>query len=326
MLAIAQGNDVVDESRRPNGRKDFPVHLARQAQAQRSPETRIRGGHFPQHLPQRQRVAIGRKQTGMGDVEMPVLRRYRAGEVFFVKAVGDAGHRRLGQGLEVLLHERRAGQNGIAAVQHPPLHVPQPFPAEAGHGQVLEVIHLAPRVPEVRNPRNAQRLVKPLPYQMDRMRRPGGDHHIHRMFLQIGLKALDGRAYPAHARVRDKEIGPNPQAEPLFEAFGAGRYFRHLRAFGPGKLAVGGIGLPDGPAEHLHLRRHLGGKGVVQGRVIGVFRCPNHRFPALCTQVFDKLYPALHPRPSGRRPIVCYDQNAPHSPNSSFMPRSRSKA
>ena len=183
MLAIAQGNDVVDESRRPNGREDFPVHLARQAQAQRSPETRVCGGHFPQHLPQRQRVAIGRKKTGMGDVEMPVLGRYRAGEVFFVKAVGDARYGRLGQGLKVLLHERRTGQNGIAAVQHPPLHVPQPFPAEAGHGQVLEVIHLAPRVPEVRNPGNAQVFVQALPNQMHRMRRPGGNHHIHRMFL-----------------------------------------------------------------------------------------------------------------------------------------------
>ena len=326
VLAIAQGNDIVDKPGRIDGRQDFPVHLSSQAQTQRSPELPVGSSHLPQHFPQCQRVAVGGEKAGMRQVEMPVPWWFRTIKVGFVIAVGDAGHGRFCHGLKVLLQERRAGQNRTAAVQHPLFHAAQTSPTDAGHGQVLQVIHLAPRVAKVRNPRNAQGLVQAQPDQVHRMRWTGRDHDIHRMLLQIGFEAFDGRAHPSLARVRHKKIGPNPQGQALFEGFGTGRYFRHLRAPGPGELAIGCIRLPDGPAEHLHLRRHLCGKRVVQRRVIGMLGRPHDGLPSLRTQVFDKLHPTLHAGTSRRRPVIRYDQHPFHRPSSSFIPRSKSKA
>ena len=44
-------------------------------QTERFPECGVIGRHLAQHLPQRERVAVGGKKAGMGNVEMSVLSR-----------------------------------------------------------------------------------------------------------------------------------------------------------------------------------------------------------------------------------------------------------
>ena len=152
----------------------------------------------------------------MGDIEMTVGSGGFRGKIFFVKAVGDAGDGRFRERRKVFLHERGARKNGAAAIQHMLFHSPEPVPGAGCHGQVLEIVHLAPRVPEVRNPGNAGGFMKPEADEMDRVRRPRGYDGVYGVLLQIPQQSFHRGLHPAHARIRHKEIGPHPEGKLLF--------------------------------------------------------------------------------------------------------------
>ena len=148
--------------------------------------------------------------------------------------------------------------------------------------------------------------------QMHGMRRAGGHNCVYRVFLQVFLQGFHGRLHPAHAGVRHKEVGADPQAQALFPGLFSGRYLRDLRALSAQQFPIGGIGLPDAAPKDFHICGNLGLEGRIQGRVIGIQRSEDNRLPTFLGQILHELHPPLHARSPGRRPVVRYDQYAFH--------------
>ena len=64
--------------------------------------------------------------------------------------------------------------------------------------------------------------------------------------------------------------------------------------------------------DNLGLRRNLRRQSLVNRRQFRILRCINDRLPSHRGKIFREFDPPLHPRPTGRRPIVCDYQNPFH--------------
>ena len=207
VVLVTQVHDIVLEPGLLDGLIDLAVHFAHEPKAQGLFEVRLRPGLDTQYFPESQRIAVGGKESRMDNVEMPV-RFHRLLEIAPVVPVRDHGDRGRCLGLELLLHERRDGEDRGTVVQDGLLHRPQPAPGAARHGQMLEVVHPAPGVAEIRDPGNAEVLMQPLPDEVHRVGRSRRNDHIDRMFLEIFLQEPDARTHPAHAGVGDEQVAP----------------------------------------------------------------------------------------------------------------------
>ena len=190
---------------------------------------------------------------------------------------------------------------------------------------MLEVVHPAPRVAEIRNPRNPEFLVQSLADEMHRVGRSRRNDHIDRMFRQILLEETDARLHPAHAWVRHEQAAADPQREALLEGFLAAGDFRDGAAGGSGserlhvrrgalahQSAVQVVRFGDGTADDFHGVGNLRLEGMVDGGVFRVFRRVDDGLPAFLRKIFGEFHPTLDARTPGRRPVICDDEHAFH--------------
>ena len=150
---------------------------------------------------------------------------------------------------------------------------------------------------------------------MHRLRRARGNYHVHRMFLQVRAKELHRRTHPSGTRIRHEEVTAYPQHQPLFPALFLGIDGIHpgpLRRASPHQFVIDGIRLTDRALQNLNLIRNLRQKAFVYSKLLGIGRSVNYRLPSLRRQILRELQPALHPRASGRRPVVGYDEHPTH--------------
>ena len=138
----------------PYGRYDFAVGLSSKPDTQHLVEIRIRLAFFRKSLPDDFRVSVRGEKPGMGDVEISVRFHYLI-EIVLVETIGNQFNRRIGHGLEILLHQRRNRNYHSSIVQHLLLQSLMLFLGPAAQTQMLEVEHPGPRVPEISHPRKS---------------------------------------------------------------------------------------------------------------------------------------------------------------------------
>ena len=180
---------------------------------------------------------------------------------------------------------------------------------------MLEIEHFCPWVAEVRNPRNPGSGSHLHRNQMHRMGRPCTDNDIHRILFQILLQKAHRRPYPGHPRVRDEQIAPEHKHQFLLESplpVVDGVHLLHTAVLTAHKPAIQGIELHNRPFDYNGFRRDISLKASVHGSHFRVLRSVNDRLPAVLRQVFGEFHPPLHAGPSGRRPVICDDQNFFH--------------
>lgn len=132
--------------------------------------------------------------------------------------------------------------------------------------------------------------------------------------------------HPHHPRIRNEEVPPDEQGKSLFPRLFlpvdrihliisrvgcrqslkiSGTSFSH-------QLTVNAIRLEYMTFDNLGLRRNLRRQSLVNCRQFRILRCINDRLPSHRGKIFREFDPPLHPRPTGRRPIVCDYQNPFH--------------
>ena len=173
--------------------------------------------------------------------------RRLGGEIVVVKAVGNQMHRRGGAGLEVGAHRLGHGYYGAGGVEHFLLHgtVPRGRPRQQAH--VLEVMHLRPRIAEIRYPAYAGNARELHADKVHGVRRAGGDNRIDGVLLQILLEEPDRRIHPAHAGVGNEQVAPQANHQALLERLlllVEGIYAGALVG-SPEELVIYGVGLAD---------------------------------------------------------------------------------
>ena len=121
------------------------------------------------------------------------------------------------------------------------------------------------------------------------MRRPGAHDDIHRMLLQISAEKLHRWPDPRHPRIRDEQIAPQHQHQPLFQGLLLAVYridLLHGRVFPAHQLPVERVELGDMPFHHHGLFRDIALQTMVHGRHFRVLRSIDDRLPAILGQVF----------------------------------------
>ena len=236
----------------------------------------------------------------MNQVEKAV-RLNRLGKIFGIVAVGNHGYGRMRPRGISLLHQRRDREHGRCVVQHALLQPMMP-PFHAGQeGHPLEPVHLGPRVAEIRNPGDAEFAVQAFANEVQRLRRTGGNDHIHRMFPQVFFQESDRWPHPARARIGYKQVAADPEGEPLLPAFPA-------------------RGLVLGGGEHFHIGRapvthqfpvDTFLERMVNSLIFRVFRGIDDGLPSCGRKIFGKFQPALNARTATGRPVVRDDENPP---------------
>ena len=207
--------------------------------------------------------------------------RSGTGEIFFVIPVCNHCNGRFCLGLELFLNQRCAGKDGGTLIQHGLLLGTKFPPGGCGHGEIPKVIHPAPGITEIRNPGNARFLMEFLADKMHGMRRSCGHNGVYRVLLKVLQQRFHAWLYPANAGVRNKQIGPYPQAQALLEGLFAAGDFCYLSAFGAGEFAIRGVGFPDFSADNLNAFRNFHPKAWVKRGIIGILRSKHHRLPTL---------------------------------------------
>ena len=138
----------------PYGRYDFAVGLSSKPDTQHLVEIRIILAFFRKSLPDDFRVSVRGEKSGMGYVEISVRFHYLI-EIVLIEPIGNQFDRRIGHGLEILLHQRRNRNHHSGVVQHLLLQALMLFLGPAAQTQMLEVEHPGPRVPEISHPRKS---------------------------------------------------------------------------------------------------------------------------------------------------------------------------
>ena len=255
-------------------------------------------------------------------------------EVVIVKAIGNQLYRSACHLLKIVLNKGRHGNNRIRPVKYallqffvPPLRPRRQF-------QMLEIEHPRPRITEIRHPRNAGGRRHLLRNEVHRVRRAGADNHIDRMLLEVFLQELHRRTNPKAARVGDEEIAANPQRKLLRKAFLLRIYRIDFRCRGlpclsmhgfslritrgsfgislPRQPAVNPVGLENRTFQNYDLFRNIIFQCPIHDRKFRILRSIYHRLPTVLRQIFRELHPSLHAGTSGRRPIVCDNQDLFH--------------
>ena len=133
------------------------------------------------------------------------------------------------------------------------------------------------------------------------------------MFRKIFLQKSDGRTDPKAARVRTEKVSAHPHCHFLQQGLvlcidGIDLY-RLLAVSGTAQhLLVHFIRLGDMSPDDFRLCRHLSVQRSVDCQLLRILRRIYHRLPTFRWQVLGEFHPTLHTGPSGRRPVIRYDQ------------------
>ena len=183
--------------------------------------------------------------------------------------------------------------------------------------EMLEIEYFGPWVTEVSDPWNTCLRRQSASYQMHGLRRSRADDQIYGMLLQVVLQESHRRPDPQTARIRTEKIAAYPHRHLLQEGLvlRIHRIDLHslLAVAGPAQhLLVQLIRLDDPPLDHLRRCRHLRFQRSVDRQLLRILRRIDHRLPSLRRQILGELHPPLHPRTSGRWPVVRYYQHPFH--------------
>ena len=313
MVPVAQVDQLLPEARFADGLQDGGIGLPGQPDPQFPGEDGVFPHFVTQDLPQGQRVAVRGELSGMGQVEISVrLDRLRI--VIRIIAVGDEFDPIAGHGPELLLHQRRDGDDGRGLVQHSLLQFFMAPSRPTRQAQMLEIENPRPGIPEVGNPGDAGRPGDLPPDQVHGMRRSGGHDYVHGMLPKVFRQEADRRADPAHPRVGDEQVAAQPHDHPLQETLMLAVDHVDLggRSLLPGQAAVQAVDFGNGPADDLRLGGDVAVEALVDRLHLRILRRIDDRLPALGGQIFGKFHPALHPGTAARRPVIGYDQNPSH--------------
>ena len=238
-------------------------------------------------------------------------------EIAFVKSVGNQLDGSLCHALELLLHQRRDRNHDARIVKYLLLHLLVPALSATDHGKVLEIEDLSPRITEICDPRQAGLPRQSVSDQMHGLWRTRADDKVNRMLLQVFFQITYRGADPHAAGVRAKEIATHPHRNFLQKTFVLSIHRIHLHCLlAVARLAenllIDFVRLSNRGLYHLRLRRYLCFQRSVHGQLFRVLRSVNYRLPTFGRKVFGKLYPTLHARSAGRRPIIRYDEHPFH--------------
>ena len=314
MLQISQIHEVILQSGIAYCLHDLLVSLSDELDLQSLIESRICCALLSQDFPKHRRITISCKEPGVGDAEIRFRSSGRHGkrfrmEIILVESVSDELYRRLGHGLELLLHQRRHSHDSCRTIQHFLLHPFVPSYSRTGHLQVLEIEYLCPWIPEIGNPREAGLLRETKSYHMHGLRRSRADNQVYRMLCKILLEISDRRTDPEASRVRTEKISTHPHRHLLqhglvlcihridFHGFlamarPAQNFLVHL------------IRLDDPRLENFRLCRHLGFERCIDRQLLRILRGIDHRLPSFGRKILGEFDPPLHSRTACRRPVI----------------------